>query len=141
MPKYTKNACLLKRWSSRWNWVERTRAWDNELAREAKALAEKQIQLMLERHIKIAFQLQRRALEAFESFESEQMSPKDIISFLKMATELERLNREIDVALSAPYWPEKDSLKSTFTLADLIAESYSKRILAYDGGLRRPKEG
>lgn len=124
----TKNVSLLKRWCSRWNWVERTRAWDNELTREAKAYAEKQIQSMLERHVKIAFQLQRQALEALESLEIEQLSPKDILSFLRLATELERLNREAEMKLAELYSLEKDSLKSTYALVDFITQSYTKRI-------------
>lgn len=38
-------------------------------------------------------QLQKKALEALSRLDTEEMSPKDIKEFIKMATDLERLNR------------------------------------------------
>ena len=41
----------------------------------------------------MAVQLQTKALEALKGLKPEEMTPKDIKEFIKMATELERLNR------------------------------------------------
>ena len=61
-----------------------------------RAKAVKEYHAMTERHIKIAVQLQKKALEALNNLESDTMSAKDIKEFIKMATDLERLNRTID---------------------------------------------
>lgn len=94
--RLAKSRNLMDRWKDRWNWKERVRAYDNELEKQAKAKAVKEYQAMTERHIKIAVQLQKKALEALNNLEIETMSAKDIKEFIKMATDLERLNRTID---------------------------------------------
>ena len=48
---------------------------------------------MTGRHIKIAVQLQAKALEALKGLKPEKMTAKDIKEYIKMSTELERLNR------------------------------------------------
>ena len=94
--RLVKSRNLIDRWKERWRWKERARSYDNELEKQAKAKAVKEYHAMTERHIKIAVQLQKKALEALNNLESETMSAKDIKEFIKMATDLERLNRTID---------------------------------------------
>lgn len=91
-----KSKTLLEKWSSQWNWVERARAYDNEIERQAKAKAVKEVKEMHSRHIKIALQLQAKALEALNKTKPTLMEPKDIKEFIKVATELERMNRIIE---------------------------------------------
>lgn len=91
-----KSRSLIDRWKDRWDWHERVRAYDNELEREARAKAVKERKAMTERHINIATLLQRKALEALKTLDAEAMSAKDIREYIKMATDLERLNRTID---------------------------------------------
>lgn len=90
-----KTRALIGRWSSQWNWQERVRAYDNELEKEARTKAIRDRKAMTTRHINIAMQLQKKALEALNGLSVEDMSPKDIKEYIKMATDLERLNREI----------------------------------------------
>ena len=59
-----KSRTQIGKWSSAWNWQERVRAYDNELEKEARAKAVKDRKAMTERHIGIAMQLQKKALEA-----------------------------------------------------------------------------
>ena len=73
---------------------------------------------MTSRHIKIAVQLQNKALEALQRVKVEDMSPRDIREYIKLATDLERLNRSsaaMDNELEAEettsvdiYMPEKE---------------------------------
>ena len=63
----SKSRQLVERWKERWNWQERVRAYDNELEKEAKAAAVKATREMAERHIRIAMQLQKKALEALQN--------------------------------------------------------------------------
>lgn len=48
---------------------------------------------MLERHIDISIQLQKKAMEALARIKSEELSPRDIREFIKLAAELERQSR------------------------------------------------
>lgn len=91
--KLSKSRQLITRWKSRYGWDERARAYDNELERQAHAEAVKDLKEMTKRHTKIAIQMQRKALEALEKLSVEDMTPRDIKEYIKIATELERLNR------------------------------------------------
>lgn len=116
-----KSRALIGRWSSRWEWTERVRAYDNELEKAARAKAIKDRKDMTDRHIKIAMQLQKKALEALTSLEVEAMSPKDIKEYIKMATDLERLNRTLEEESS------KGKGDSSTSLADAVIAAYQKR--------------
>ena len=91
-----KSDTLIRRWKEQWNWQERVRIYDNELEKEARAKAVKARKAMTERHIGIAMQLQKKALEALQELSVEDMTPKDIREYIKMATDLERLNRTLE---------------------------------------------
>lgn len=76
---------------------------------------------MTERHIKIAMQVQKKALEALASLSVEDMSPKDIKEYIKMATDLERLNRMFEEQSS------NGASDAPTQLADTIVSAYQKR--------------
>lgn len=118
--KLAKSRTQIGKWSSGWEWTERVRAYDNELEKEARAKAVKDRKDMTDRHIKIAMQLQKKALEALTSLEVEAMTPKDIKEFIKMATDLERLSRTIEE-------DSKGKGDSSTSLADEIMAAYLKR--------------
>ena len=118
--KLGKSRTQIGKRSSGWEWTERVRAYDNELEKEARAQAVKDRKDMTSRHIKIAMQLQKKALEALTSLEVEAMTPKDIKEFIKMATDLERLNRTLEE-------DSKGKGEATTSLADEIMAAYLKR--------------
>lgn len=120
--KLGKSDTLIRRWKVRWNWQERVRAYDNELEREARAKVIKARKDMVDRHINIAMQLQKKALEALKELEVEDMTPKDIKEYIKMATDLERLNRTLEDADSK----ERESAAQS-SLADTIIAAYQRR--------------
>lgn len=91
--RLSKSRQLISRWKARYDWDERARAYDNDLAKKVHAEAVKALKDMTGRHIKMAVQLQEKALEALKELKPAEMTPKDIREFIKMATELERLNR------------------------------------------------
>lgn len=76
--KLQKSGTLIRRWKSAWDWAERVRAYDNELEKEAHTKAVKDRKAMVDRHIGIAMQLQKKALEALGHLSAEEMSAKDI---------------------------------------------------------------
>ena len=91
--EFIKSVSLIARWSIKWNWGERVRAYDNALEKEAEAAAIKERKEMLKRHVGISMQLQKKALEALQLLSVEDICAKDIKEFLKVSTEIERLSR------------------------------------------------
>lgn len=116
-----KSRSLIDRWKDRWEWQERVRVYDNELEKEARAKLLKDRKAMTDRQIKIAMQVQKKALEALEKLSVEDMSPKDIKEYIKMATDLERLNRTLEEESSGARNSE------TTSLADAVIAAYQKR--------------
>lgn len=92
-----KSRSLLDRWKARWDWETRAIAYDNYIEQQAKEKAIKDRKSMLNRHIKIAMQVQKKALEALDALNAEEMTPKDIKEYIRMATDLERLSRTIGI--------------------------------------------
>lgn len=89
-----KSGTLCHRWKLRYDWRARADAYDASIAEEARKQAIVDRKKMQERHIKISMQLQAKALAALESMQPEEMTPKDVKEFIRLATELERMNRE-----------------------------------------------
>lgn len=114
----SKSRQLISRWKLAWNWDERARAYDNDLEKKAHREAVKNLKDMTSRHIKISVQLQQKALEALHLMDAKDMSPRDIREYIKLATDLERMNRasaamekenDTDEATSVDiYMPEKE---------------------------------
>ncbi len=92
-----KSRSLLDRWKARWDWEARAAAYDNDIERQAKEQAVKGRKTMLDRHTKIAMQVQTKALQALQRLDVDKMTPKDIKEYIKMATELERISRTLDI--------------------------------------------
>ena len=92
--RLSKSRQLISRWKSKYGWDERVRAYDNEMERQAHA-------------------------EALEKLKVEDMTPRDIKEYIKIATELERLNRSVSASDNAideeeqtrveVYMPEKEA--------------------------------
>lgn len=88
-----KNLTTVRDWSVKWNWQERVRAYDRELDRQVREQAIRSVRQMTDRHIRIAMQLQAKAVQALENIDEAQLTPKMVLAFLTKATELERMSR------------------------------------------------
>lgn len=89
-----KSKTLMDNWCKRWNWVERARTWDNELARQGKEQAAKDAREMQQRHVKIAKKMQLKALEALETLDPEMLDGNIVVKLIVEGTKLERSARE-----------------------------------------------
>lgn len=89
----SKSRQLISRWKQKFDWDKRAAAYDNAIENEARKEAVRSLKDMLERHIDISIQLQKKALEALARIKSEELSPRDIREFIKLAAELERQSR------------------------------------------------
>lgn len=117
-----KSRSLIDRWKARWDWEARADAYDNDIDRQAKEQAVKDKRKMLDRHIKIAMQVQQKALQALDKLDVEDMSAKDIKEYIRMATDLERLSRTFSIDTQ-----EAEEASKETSLADAIMSAYQKR--------------
>ena len=97
-----KSRSLIDRWKDRWDWEERVREYDNDTERKAKKEAEK-------------------GLREMYMLDVEAMSPKDIKEYIKIATDLERLNRTMSAGKA------DEAAQNTESIADMITSAYEKR--------------
>lgn len=121
--KLTKSDTLIKRWSSQWNWVNRSRDYDNELKRKEVKEQKKAYQAMQKRQIGIAVQFQKIAFDALKILPKESLSPKDIREFMKIGAEIERTNMSI-----AETTDKKAGDEQSGSLADMVIAAYKRRM-------------
>ena len=116
-----KSYTLIRRWKDHWDWDERVREYDNDTERKAKKEAEKGLREMYTRQVKVAMTMQAKALKALDMLDVEAMSPKDIKEYIKIATDLERLNRTMSAGKA------DEAAQNTESIADMITSAYEKR--------------
>lgn len=106
-----KSKTLIDRWSRTNSWVERCRAWDNHLQREAKKEAVAEIRKMNQQHIQLARALQGAAAKALKDRGAAIITDKNLAAVVKLATDLERSSRiaEVDTLSEDLKKTEEDS--------------------------------
>lgn len=95
--KLNKSRALITGWCGKWNWVERARAYDNELARQEFAEACNAVKKMNEQQAQIGLLIQKKALEALKEMKSKELYPKLLLQYLVQGAGLERKSRESDI--------------------------------------------
>lgn len=95
--RLNKSRALITGWCGKWNWVERARAYDNELARQEFAEACNAVKKMNEQQAQIGLLIQKKALEALKEMKSKELYPKLLLQYLVQGAGLERKSRESDI--------------------------------------------
>lgn len=121
----SKSYTLISRWSSRWGWIERSRAYDNELKRQEIEEQRKATRKMQQRHIQTAMLMQKKAVDALNGLKPEELPTKDILRFITDGARLERETRMEGIAASAR---EAGGADGQSSLADTIVAAYKKRM-------------
>lgn len=91
--KLGKSVKLMERWSFTWDWVERARAYDNELQRIGMEETRSAIKKMLKDHMTMAQALQKKAMNALLRLDDENLTARNILDYLAQGIELERQAR------------------------------------------------
>ena len=91
--KLGKSLKLMERWSFTWDWVERARAYDNELQRISMEETREAVRKMLRDHMKMAQALQKKAMTALLRLDDQSLSARNILDYLAQGIELERQAR------------------------------------------------
>ncbi len=89
---------LMERWSSANHWVERCRAWDNNLQQEARRAAAAEVRQMNRRHAIMAQEIQKAAIKSLQELGSHMVNPKNFAAIVKLAAELERQSLTAEAA-------------------------------------------
>ncbi len=79
-----KSPSLVWRWSSRWNWVERARFYDNHQARQVHEATTR----LLSRQAALYTQISMQRLGSMTPAERDRLSPHEVALFSRMAFEL-----------------------------------------------------
>lgn len=95
--KLEKSETLMGRWSSRYEWVKRATAWDDEQERMEREIAQKEqakaIRKMRGEHAKLASDMLIKAAEALSALPATDIKPSDITRMVDVASKLERISR------------------------------------------------
>lgn len=92
-----KSDTLITGWCSRWNWVERSRAYDNALEKEAFKSACDEIRKMNQQQAQIGLLVQKKAIEALKELKAKELYPKLLLQYLVEGARLERRARVSEV--------------------------------------------
>lgn len=120
-----KSHALIGRWSGKWEWQKRCREYDNELKRQELEEQKKAYRKMQQRQIQTAMLLQKKAVEALNILQVEEMYPKDILRFISEGAKLERAVRSESTTASLR---ESGADSQTSSLADTIVAAYKRRM-------------
>jgi len=116
-----KSKALMERWSSNYHWQERIASYERELENQALADKKKTAAETRKRQLQIAMQLEKRALEALKNIQPEDLTPKDVKEFLRLATDIET---RVISDTEAGYVNGGDGRAS---LAETIIAAYTRR--------------
>lgn len=114
-----KSLTLIGRWSSTWHWKQRSADYDADLRRIEYDETKKAIRKMQERQIQTAMLLQKKAVQALDKLDIENLSPQDILRFIAEGAKLEKATRQENAPTTAK--------EAGISLADTIISAYQKR--------------
>lgn len=89
--KLGKSEALLHRWSSRYEWVKRAAAWDDEVARQTARELMRDMAKTRARQRKQALKMQHKGLELLKDINPGDAKLSEIVSLLKLGMEQERI--------------------------------------------------
>ena len=84
-----KSTALIHRWSSRWNWVNRCRVYDQELDRLIRERHMSELYAARDRHALLAREVQEKVLERLENMAADEIPVPVLAQMLKIATDVE----------------------------------------------------
>lgn len=89
----SKSETLIKRWSAKNNWLNRTAAWEDEQDRLIRIELTRDIGAMRKRHTDLASAMLIKAARALQKIPDDEIKASDISRMVETATKLERISR------------------------------------------------
>lgn len=124
-----KSTTLMERWSSKYEWVERCKAYDQEMDRIAILENEQQRREMIREHAEVARKMLEKVKLAAEALKPETLTPNEMAKWLDIAVKVERLSRGESTDISEVTHSGEVSEKhehNIFKRVDQYAELYEK---------------
>ncbi len=84
---------VLDRWSVKYKWQDRVRAWDDYQDKVGRDAALKELEEMKKRHIQQAVGLQTKALMRLQKLSPDELSAGNVLGFISEAIKIERMAR------------------------------------------------
>ena len=122
----SKSETLIKRWSSTWSWQKRSRDYDNELKRQEFEEQRKSLKKMQQRQIQTAMLLQKKAVEALDKLQFDDLKPGDILRFISEGAKLERETRQESTSTTKTEMGTPGG--GGGSLADIVISAYKRRM-------------
>jgi len=119
-----KSRTLIGNWSSTYEWVKRSDAWDIEQDRLSRIAQQKTSREMNERQARIAVTLQGKMLQALETLDPKRVKPQDLARIMELGLKYERIARGADAITQQT---DESKNKAAQSLADAIQEAYKRR--------------
>jgi hypothetical protein len=116
----------LERWSSKWLWVERTKAFDKNIAMGLQEALIAEHLAMNKRHIETSRELQSQSLIRIRSLDEEKVSVADSLRMFEAGVKLERL------AFGAPSEVMRQEVSGPGGVAITVRQEYDFSQLAPD---------
>lgn len=91
--KLSKNRATIAGWSSKYEWVKRTAAWDAEQDRIARQNQIDEIKKMRKRHTDLATAMLVKAAKALQRIPEDEVKASDVSRLVETASKLERISR------------------------------------------------
>lgn len=88
-----KNLSLIKRWSTKYNWMERARSYDDHMDKKALIENERLRKQMIKDHAEVSQKLLQKVKEAAAFIKPEKLTPYEIAKLFEVAVKVERLSR------------------------------------------------
>ena len=93
--KLGKSLTIIGKHSSKYNWVERVKAWEDYQDKINRKSQEEEIRKMAKRHADIALGMQSKAIDKLRNLDINEMKPADIARFIEEGVRIERLSRGV----------------------------------------------
>ena len=89
----SKSETLIKRWSSKNNWIKRVASWEDEQDRLIRIELTREIGAMRKRHANLAYAMLVKAANALKKIPENEIKASDIGRMVDVASKLERISR------------------------------------------------
>lgn len=89
--KLNKGVHQLEVWCTKWHWLQRVEAWDDHLDEERRRTSEEAVREMGERHVRLAQNLQSKAVASLIAMGDVGPEEKEIPKWIDTGVKLERL--------------------------------------------------
>ena len=134
-----KSRQLLARWSAQWEWVERARAYDIDLDRQARVQSLKDAKDMRRRQTKTGVFMQKKALEALEKLKPDDLDVNSIIRLITEGAKLESSNRLAEIgygqsSTGTPARPGQNGQTESGIDWSKLSEEDLEKLARMDGG-------